>query len=174
MRQGTKKVMQDDRTVTEVEEPVRGKTLVRTKRISILARNYAEVELECDKLEGKFEIKPEPFLQQREPNLWMDSFILYNVPEDSNEVNVNEEIPNQTTSKDIEDKSSSRKIEEKEGSKICIPYCVFNLSYENHSYIPKGRVIAFAEKENDEENEIFKIVQGAFSSLFMSGSSCSR
>ena len=30
-------------------------------------------------------------------------------------------------------------------------------SYINHSYIPKGRVIAFAEKEKEEENEIFKV-----------------
>ena len=27
----------------------------------------------------------------------------------------------------------------------------------NHKYIPKGRVIAFAEKEKDEENEVFKV-----------------
>ena len=45
----------------------------------------------------------------------------------------------------------------KETKKVCIPYCVFNLSYVNHSYIPKGRVIAFAEKEKDEENEIFEV-----------------
>ena len=45
----------------------------------------------------------------------------------------------------------------KETKKVCIPYCVFNLSYVNHSYIPKGRLIAFAEKEKDEENEVFKV-----------------
>ena len=27
----------------------------------------------------------------------------------------------------------------------------------NHSYIPKGKVIAFAEKEKDEENEVFEV-----------------
>ena len=27
----------------------------------------------------------------------------------------------------------------------------------NHSYIPRWRVIAFAEKEKDEENEVFKV-----------------
>ena len=27
----------------------------------------------------------------------------------------------------------------------------------NHSYIPKGKVIAFAGKEKDEENEIFEV-----------------
>ena len=27
----------------------------------------------------------------------------------------------------------------------------------NHSYIPKGRVIAFAEKEKEEEIEVFKV-----------------
>ena len=33
----------------------------------------------------------------------------------------------------------------------------FNLSYVNHSYIPKGKVFAFTEKEKDEENEVFKV-----------------
>ena len=45
----------------------------------------------------------------------------------------------------------------KETKRVCIPYCVFNLSYVNHSYIPKGKVIAFAEKEKDEENEVFEV-----------------
>ena len=27
----------------------------------------------------------------------------------------------------------------------------------NHSYIPKGKVITFAEKEKDEENEVFEV-----------------
>ena len=44
-----------------------------------------------------------------------------------------------------------------ETKKVCILYCIFNLSYVNHSYIPKGRVVAFAEKEKEEENEIFKV-----------------
>ena len=79
-KQGTKKVTQDDRVVIEVEEPARGKTLPMMRRIMIPPRQYAEFELECDELEGKFEIKPEPFLQQREPNLWMDSFVVYVVP----------------------------------------------------------------------------------------------
>ena len=45
----------------------------------------------------------------------------------------------------------------KEIKKVCIPYCVFNVSCVNHSYILKGRVIAFAETEMDEENEFFKV-----------------
>ena len=45
----------------------------------------------------------------------------------------------------------------KETKKVCIPYCVFNRSYVNHSYIPKGKVIVFAEKEKDEENEVFEV-----------------
>ena len=62
MRQGTKKVTQDDRVVIEIEEPARGKMLSMTRKIAIPPRHYAEFELECDKLEGKFEIKPKPFL----------------------------------------------------------------------------------------------------------------
>ena len=65
--------MQDDRVVIEVEEPVRGKTLSTTRRVVIPPRQYAILELKCDELQGRFEIKPEPFLQQREPNLWMDN-----------------------------------------------------------------------------------------------------
>ena len=45
----------------------------------------------------------------------------------------------------------------KETKRVHIPYCVFNLSYVNHSYIPEGKVIALAEKEKDEENEVFKV-----------------
>ena len=61
-----KKGTQDDRVVIEVEEPARGKTLSTTRRVVIPLRQYAI--LECDELQGRFEIKPEPFLQQREPN----------------------------------------------------------------------------------------------------------
>ena len=78
------------------------------------------------------------------------------------------ESHNKPASKDTEDtegKKLSEKIEDKEDSKpqnrevknVCIPYCVFNLSYENHSYIPKGRVIAFAERKKEDENEVFKV-----------------
>ena len=110
-RQGSKKVTQDDRVVIEVEEPAKGKTLSMTRKIAIPPRHYAEFELECDKLEGRFEIKPEPFLQQKEPNLWMDSFLIYNVPEDKGEINVNEErgSHNQTISKDNEDEKVSER-----------------------------------------------------------------
>ena len=87
-KQGTKKVTQDDRVVIEVEEPARGKTLSRMRRIAIPPRQYAEFELECDELEGKFEIEPEPFLQQSKPNLWVDSFVVYNVPEDKVEADM--------------------------------------------------------------------------------------
>ena len=38
MRQGMKKVMQDDKVVIEVEEPVRGKTLSTTRRVAIPPR----------------------------------------------------------------------------------------------------------------------------------------
>ena len=145
---------QDDRIVTEVEESARGKTLLTTRKIAIPLRHYAEFELECDELEGKFKIKPEPFLQQKEPNLWMDSFVIYSVPEDKDQINVNEEKEShkQTASEGLDVEISERKINKtkqrqmnRETKRVCIPYCVFHLSYVNHSYIPKGRVIAFAE-----------------------------
>ena len=60
----------------------------------------------------------------------------------------------QIRNKDLQIVSNETREEMK---RICIPYCIFNLSYVNHSYIPKGRVVAFAEKEKEEENEIFKV-----------------
>ena len=36
-------------------------------------------------------------------------------------------------------------------------YSVLHFSYVNHSHIQKGRVVAFAEKEKEEENEIFRV-----------------
>ena len=42
-------------------------------------------------------------------------------------------------------------------NKVCIPYCIFNFSYEHHSYIPKSSVVAFAEDEDGEENEVFEV-----------------
>ena len=155
-KQGTKKVTQDDRVVIEVKEPARDKTLSTMRRIAIPPRKYAEFELECDELEGKFEIKPEPFLQQRKPNLWMDSFVVYNVPEDKEEADIKEEIKKWETPIRNGNLKVSNETREKT-KKVLILYCIFNLSYVNHSYILKGRVVAFAEKEKEEENEIFKV-----------------
>ena len=135
---------------------MRGKTLSTTRRVAIPLRQYAVLELECDELQDRFEIKPEPFLQQREPNLWMDNFVIYNVPEDK-EVGMNEETKMQKAPIRKEDSMTINDESEKEQKRVCIPYCIFNLSYVNHSYIPRGRVIAFAEKEMEEENEIFKV-----------------
>ena len=156
-KQGKKKVTQDDRVVIEVEEPARGKTLSMMRGIVIPPRQYAEFELECDELEGKFKIKPEPFLQQREPNLWMDSFVTYNVPEDKEEADMKEEIKKWETQIRNEDLKMVNNETRKETKRVHIPYCIFNLSYVNHSYIPKERVIAFAEKEKEEENKILEV-----------------
>ena len=46
--------------------------------------------------------------------------------------------------------------ESRESKKLCVPYCIYNLSYEHHSYIPKGKVVAFAEKE-ESKNEVFAV-----------------
>ena len=151
MKQGTKKVTQDDRVVIEVKEPARGKTLSMMRRIAIPPRQYAQFELECDELESEFKIKSEPFLQQREPNLWMDSFVIYNVPKDKKEVDMNKESKKCETPIRNEDLETVNNETRKETKRVCIPYCIFNLSYVNHSYIPKGRVIAFAEREKEEE-----------------------
>ena len=119
-------------------------------------RQYAILELECDELQGRFVICPELFLQQREPNLWMDNFVIYNIPEDK-EVDMNEETKIQKAPIRNEDSMTINNESGKEQKKVCILYCIFNLNYVNHSYIPRGRVIACAKKEKEEENEIFEV-----------------
>ena len=79
-RQGTKKVTKDKKIVIEIEEPMRKKTLTMTRKVTIPPRTYAEFDVEGEEWEGKYEIRPNPFLKQREPNLWMDNYVLYNIP----------------------------------------------------------------------------------------------
>ena len=79
-RQGTKNVTKDDKIVIEIEEPTIKKTLPMTRKVTIPPRSYAVFDVEGEEWEGKYEIRPNPFLKQREPNLWMDNFMLYDVP----------------------------------------------------------------------------------------------
>ena len=46
--------------------------------------------------------------------------------------------------------------EREESKKVRIPYCIYNLSYEHHSYIPRGKEVAFVEKEEG-KNEVFHV-----------------
>ena len=85
-RQGTKKVTKDDKIVIEIEEPMRKKTLTKTRKVMIPPRSYAVFDVEGEEWEGKYEIRQNPFLKQREPNLWMDNFMLYDVPENEDGV----------------------------------------------------------------------------------------
>ena len=86
-RQGTKKITQDDHTSIELEETASQKVLPTIRRIVIPPSHNAVFNLECDLQEGKFDIKPDPYLQQQEPNLWMDSFTFYNTPcKDHNDI----------------------------------------------------------------------------------------
>ena len=119
-------------------------------------------------LEGKYKIKPNPFLTQGEPNIWIDNFVLYNMSVDrkNEEGQMKVDTPHREVtkdteggiSKDREDKTSSEggTEESREPKKVCVPYCIYNLSYEHHSYIPKGKVVAFAEKEKS-KNEVFDV-----------------
>ena len=136
--------------------------------MAIPPTSYAVFDLECEELEGKCEIKPNPFLTQGEPNIWIDNFVLYNMSEDKK--NEEEQMKMDTShwevtedteggsTKDSEDRISSEggMEERREPKKVCVPYCTYNLSYEHHSYIPKGKVVAFAEKEEG-ENEVFEV-----------------
>ena len=162
-----KKITQDDKLVIEIEEPMRQRTLISTKKVAIPPRSYAVFDLECEELEGKYEIKPNPFLTQAEPNIRIDNFVLYNTSKDKkNEVEqMKMDTPHQvikdtegSITKDSEDKISLEggMEERREPKKVCVPNFIYNLSYEHHSYIPRGKVIAFAEKEEG-KNEVFDV-----------------
>ena len=142
----------DDRIVIEVKEPARGKALLTTRRMAILPKHYVKIELECDELQGKFEIKPELFLHQKEPNLWMDNFVVYNVPEDKGEVNLNEEKKPQDHS--TNGNKDSREISEESTSEIPDETTKGEV---RKVLLLKGQVVALAEKESNEENEVFKV-----------------
>ena len=162
-KQGTKKITQDDKLVIEIEEPIRQRTLISTRKVALPPRTYAVFELE-----GRYKIKPNPFPTQGEPNIWIDNFVLYNTSEDrkNEERQIKMDTPHRDVTKDTEgsitedrdNKTSSEggTGEGREPRKICVPYCIYNLSYEHHSYIPKGKVVAFAEKE-ESENEVFDV-----------------
>ena len=136
--------------------------------MAIPPRSYALFDLECKELEGKYEIKPNPFLTQGEPNIWIDNFVLYNMSVDrkNEEEQMKMHMPHWEVTedtkggitKDREDKISSEggMEESREHKKVCVPYCIYNLSYEHHNYIPKGKVVAFAEKE-ESKNEVFDV-----------------
>ena len=79
----------------------------------------------------------------------MNNFVIYNVPEDK-EVDVNEETKIQKAPIRNEDLMTINNEEGKEQKRVHILTCIFNLSYVNCSYILRGRVIAFAEKEMEE------------------------
>ena len=125
-------------------------------------------DLECEELEGKYEIKPNPFLTQGEPNIWIDNFVLYNMSEDkkNEEKQRKMDTPHQEVTKDTKGsitKDSEDRIfleggmeERREPKKVHVPYCIYNLSHEHHSYIPKGKVVAFAQKEEG-KNEVFEV-----------------
>ena len=124
--------------------------------------------LECKELEGKYEIKPNPFLTQGKPNIWIDNFVLYNTSEDrkNEERQMKMDMPLRDVTKDAEGSitedrdnkiSSEGGTEEiREPRKVYVSYCIYTLSYEHHSYIPKGKVVAFAEKE-ESKNEVFDV-----------------
>ena len=88
-RQEMKKITHDDKLVIEIEEPMRQRTLISTRKVAIPPRSYVVFDLECEELEGKYEIKSNPFLTQGEPNIWIDNFVLYNTSENKK----NEEKP---------------------------------------------------------------------------------
>ena len=101
-RQGTKKITHDDKLVIEIEEPMRRRTLISTRKVAIPPRSYAVFDLECDELEDKYKIKPNPFLTQGEPNIWIDNFVLYNTSEDrkNEERQMKMDMPHQDVTED--------------------------------------------------------------------------
>ena len=103
-RQGMKKITKVDKLVIEIEEPMRRRTLISTRKVAIPPRSYAVFNLECEELEGKYVIKPNPFLTQAEPNIWIDNFVLYNTSKDKkNEVEqMKMDMPHREVTEDTE------------------------------------------------------------------------
>ena len=122
-----------------------------TSKVTIPPRSYAVFDIKGEEWEGKYEIKPNPFLRQREPNLWIDNFVLYSVLGKEDDIDIKEEIrtQGQETTKGSEGNDPSERCVwgKEESKKVCLPYCIFHFSYEHHSYIPKRSVVAFAENE---------------------------
>ena len=93
---------------------------------------------------------------------------MYNTSEDkkNEEEQMKMDTPHQEVTEDTkggiiehsEDRISSEggMEERREPKKVCVPYCIYNLSCEHHRYIPKGKVVAFAEKEEG-KNEVFEV-----------------
>ena len=91
-RQETKKVTKDDKLVIEIKEPMKKKTLTTMRKVTIPPRSCAVFDIKGEEWEGKYEIKPNPFLKQREPNLWIDNSVLYNVLGKEDDMDKKEEI----------------------------------------------------------------------------------
>ena len=72
----------------------------------------------------------------------MDNFVLYNILGKEDGIDLKEEIgtQGQETTKDSEGNDPSEQCVQgkEESTKVHLPYCIFNFSYEHHSYIPKG------------------------------------
>ena len=80
---------------------MRRRTLISTRKVAIPLRSYAVFDLECKELEGKYEIKPNPFLTQGEPNIWIDNFVLYNTSVDrKNEEQMKMDMPHREVTED--------------------------------------------------------------------------
>ena len=98
----------------------------------------------------------------------MDSFVFYKTPhKDYNNIiqehtkYFGEEM--KTTSLNMievgEDENTleSPKTSDENVHKVCVIYWICYLSYKNHSYIARDRVLAFAVREDDKENEVSEI-----------------
>ena len=102
------------------------------RRIAIPHRYYTVFNLEYNLQEGKIDIKPDPYLQQQEPNLWMDSFVFYNTPCKDHDIvkgntkDFTEEAditsPKMTKFEKSEDISEDPEDVNNKIDKVCIPY----------------------------------------------------
>ena len=95
--------------------------------------------------------------------MWIDDFVFYNLSheEHNNVAKDNTKDIETTALKPTEDEENDNnlektKISEENTDKVCVPYCIFNLSYEKHIHITRDRVLAFAVREDDKGNEVFQ------------------
>ena len=85
----------------------------------------------------------------------MDNFVIYNIPEDK-EVDVKEETKIQKAPIRNEDSRTINNELAREQKRVHILYYSFNLSYVNHSYIPRERVIALQRKKQKKKMKSLK------------------
>ena len=164
-RHGTKKLCTDDKLVLETEENFEGKTLALSRSIRIPPRCTAVTEVTyLSKMDGKFQVQPNPVLLRDNPNVYCKP-IIYNMTPDKAQIKW-QNSPDLPTSEEhvkinnIESMntpaSPSNRKKKKKLQQTCtrIPFFITNLSSSSRVVLPRDHVVAFITPENPETNYV--------------------